>query len=498
MSMTIATQPSVPTAAGTTRGPAADPAAAGTFGAALTAAVATERQTGDGARQRDDTDGTTPEASTAMPLGTGTGTDTGTSGTSGTSGTAAGAPATTPDPSDAAGEAMPAGAPALLVAGLVTTPVAPTAPSTGDAGDRPAAGTPDPSAEDPRAVVVSAVVADATPTAPAGEGRTGSPVVGAPASALVPAAVGITTASTSVVEAAPAGASQQGSSVGATPAAVATTASANGTTTAPGSPAAPAPAAAPAAAAPAPAAAPAATATATAGTATAPAASPTSTAPAAPTTVPTRADDGVTVVSTPVVVAAAAAPAAGTAPRTGHATEQQVSTPGDPGLLAVAPTRGGETPAVVSTTPTTASAAPTPSAPLAQQLARPVFSLAQAGPGEHVVTVQVVPDTLGPVTVRAHVTAHGMHVELFAASDAGREAVRQVLPDLRRDAASAGGSTTLDLSSQNQPRDPSGRDERPAARALPGDTGLEARVAPRAQPTTSTPSIRTAGLDVLA
>ncbi|MCA5923515.1 flagellar hook-length control protein FliK [Curtobacterium oceanosedimentum] len=482
MSMTIATQPSVPTAAGTIRGPAADPAAAGTFGAALTAAVATERQTGDGARQREDTDGTSPEASTAVPLGTRTGT-----------GTAAGAPATTPDPSGAAGEAMPAGAQALLVAGLVTTPVAPTAPSTGDAADRPAAGTPDPSAEDPRAVVVSAVVADATPTPPAGEGRTGSSVVGAPASALVPAAAGATAASTAAAAAAgtatatvAADTAQQGSSVGATPAAVATTTSAT-TTTTPGSPAAPAPAAAPAA-----------TATDTAGTAPAPAASPTSTAPAAPTTVPTRADDGVTVVPTPVVVAAAAAPAAGTAPRTGHATEQQVSTPGDPGLLAVVPTRGGETPAVVSTTPTTASVAPTPSAPLAQQLTRPVFSLAQAGPGEHVVTVQVVPDTLGPVTVRAHVTAHGMHVELFAASDAGREAVRQVLPDLRRDAASAGGSTTLDLSSQNQPRDPSGRDERPAARALPGDTGLEARVAPRAQPTTSTPSIRTAGLDVLA
>ncbi|WXF92733.1 flagellar hook-length control protein FliK [Curtobacterium flaccumfaciens pv. flaccumfaciens] len=154
----------------------------------------------------------------------------------------------------------------------------------------------------------------------------------------------------------------------------------------------------------------------------------------------------------------------------------------------------------MSTTPTAAPAAATAPAPapLAQQLARSVFSLAQAGPGEHVVTVQVVPDSLGPVTVRAHVTAHGMHVELFAASDAGREAVRQVLPDLRRDAAGTGVSTTLDLSSQNQPQDAPGRDERPAARALPADPGLEARVTPRTQPTTHTPSIRTAGLDVLA
>ncbi|MBO9048736.1 flagellar hook-length control protein FliK, partial [Curtobacterium flaccumfaciens] len=213
------------------------------------------------------------------------------------------------------------------------------------------------------------------------------------------------------------------------------------------------------------------------------------------------ADGGTaTVTSAQAPVVAAAAPAAGTGSRAGHGTEQQASTPGDPGLPAVAPTRGGETPFVTSTTPTTAPAAATAPAPapLAQQLARPVFSLAQAGPGEHVVTVQVVPDSLGPVTVRAHVTAHGMHVELFAASDAGREAVRQVLPDLRRDAAGTGVSTTLDLSSQNQPQDAPGRDERPAARALPGDPGLEARVTPRPQPTTHTPSIRTAGLDVLA
>ncbi|PYY55115.1 hypothetical protein DEJ17_13610 [Curtobacterium sp. MCSS17_011] len=229
---------------------------------------------------------------------------------------------------------------------------------------------------------------------------------------------------------------------------------------------------------------------------TAPTAAAAIAAPAA-----TRTADGDTATVTPAQVpVVTAAPAAGTGSRAGHGTEQQASTPGDPGLPAVTPTRGGETPFVVSTTTSTASTAATAPAPapLAQQLARPVFSLAQAGPGEHVVTVQVVPDSLGPVTVRAHVTAHGMHVELFAASDAGREAVRQVLPDLRRDAAGTGVSTTLDLSSQNQPHDAPGRDERPAARALPGDPGLEARVTPRTQPAAHTPSIRTAGLDVLA
>ncbi|MDO3697666.1 hypothetical protein Q3H92_08150, partial [Curtobacterium flaccumfaciens] len=67
MSLTIATQPSVPTAPGSTRGAPSDPAAAGSFGAALTAAVATERRPGDGAVGRDDTDGRTADGSAATP-----------------------------------------------------------------------------------------------------------------------------------------------------------------------------------------------------------------------------------------------------------------------------------------------------------------------------------------------------------------------------------------------------------------------------------------------
>jgi flagellar hook-length control protein FliK len=194
--------------------------------------------------------------------------------------------------------------------------------------------------------------------------------------------------------------------------------------------------------------------------------------------------------------------------QTGHGTEQQGAAAGDPSLPAVTTARGGETPFVLPTTPTgaptPATAAPSASAtpaPLGQQLVRPVFSLAQAGPGEHVVTVQVVPDSLGPVTVRAHVTAHGMHVELFAASEAGRDAVRQVLPDLRRDAAGTGLSTTLDLSSQNHPDTAPGRDQRPADGRLRADTGLEARRTSATQPAsaaTTSSTIRTAGLDVLA
>jgi flagellar hook-length control protein FliK len=98
-------------------------------------------------------------------------------------------------------------------------------------------------------------------------------------------------------------------------------------------------------------------------------------------------------------------------------------------------------------------AAPAPAAPVpfTAQLARPIFSLAAAGAGEHVMTVSVTPDNLGPVTVRAHVGAEGVRVELFAPNDLGREAIRAIIPDLRRDLAGAGLGSNLSLSSQNQP-----------------------------------------------
>jgi flagellar hook-length control protein FliK len=444
MSLTIATQPSVPTAPGSTRGAASDPAAAGSFGAALTAAVATERRPGDGAAGRDDADGRTADGSAATP---------------GTATTPSASASTSASDQAVPSDAAPVDAQALLAAGLVTV-AAPIAPASRAA---------ETSADDPHVVVAAGATAGTTNTTtttpPSVEGDTSTPVPSTPAPTTAPA--------TATPQQAPASGAAPGTAAGATTG-TATTAA---TTVADATPAT----------------------TTTAASDPATTASTAAAAIAAPAA--TRTADGETATVTPgQAPVVTAAPPAGAGSRAGHGTEQQASTPGDPGLPAVAPSRGGETPFVMSTTPTAAPAAATAPAPapLAQQLARPVFSLAQAGPGEHVVTVQVVPDSLGPVTVRAHVTVHGMHVELFAASDAGREAVRQVLPDLRRDAAGTGVSTTLDLSSQNQPQDAPGRDERPAARALPGDPGLEARVTPRPQPTTHTPSIRTAGLDVLA
>ncbi len=92
-------------------------------------------------------------------------------------------------------------------------------------------------------------------------------------------------------------------------------------------------------------------------------------------------------------------------------------------------------------------------APLTPQLAKPLFTLANAAPGEHVMTLKVSPDDLGPLTVRAHIDASGVRIELFAAGDAGREAVRGILPELHKELAEAGFGANLQLSDRNAPAD---------------------------------------------
>ena len=258
-----------------------------------------------------------------------------------------------------------------------------------------------------------------------------------------------------------------------------------------------------------------------------------STAPALPAAVPTAPAVGATPTGATSTAPAVGptptptAPAAGPSALSSSATTAPAPVPVDGPEQAptVRPT-GGEAgatssvdvvatpaaPVVAPSGPTTAAAPAAPSAPapqpapMAQQLARPLFTLAQAGPGEHVVTVTVAPEQLGPVTVRATVGGHGVHVELFAPSEAGREAVRAVLPDLRRDlgtASGAGVATSLDLSAQDQPheapsdgrREPVLREQAGAA-SRPGERVAPAAVPSSPQGATRTPS--TTSLDVLA
>lgn len=94
------------------------------------------------------------------------------------------------------------------------------------------------------------------------------------------------------------------------------------------------------------------------------------------------------------------------------------------------------------------------------QLARPLFTVAGAGLGDHSLTVQMNPDSLGPVTLKAHISAGSISIEMFAASADGRDVLRQALPELKRDLAGAGISANLDLSSNGQSGSEHGGQER--------------------------------------
>ena len=95
--------------------------------------------------------------------------------------------------------------------------------------------------------------------------------------------------------------------------------------------------------------------------------------------------------------------------------------------------------------------APQPAAPLQPQLAKPLFTLVGAPRGEHIMTLKVSPEDLGPLTVRAQIDAAGVRIEVFAPGEAGREAVRGILPELRKELADAGFGASLDLSDHSGP-----------------------------------------------
>ncbi|MHC9044213.1 hypothetical protein ACYX8G_06515 [Microbacterium saperdae] len=108
--------------------------------------------------------------------------------------------------------------------------------------------------------------------------------------------------------------------------------------------------------------------------------------------------------------------------------------------------------ALVVTVDTAAVDAPEPGAlpprAVAAQVSPVVLSIVQRPIGSHQLTMTVTPDTLGPVTVRAHVSAGGdVRVELLGATEAGREALRTIVTDLRRDLAAAMPHASLTLGS---------------------------------------------------
>ncbi|GAB3846568.1 flagellar hook-length control protein FliK [Nesterenkonia populi] len=140
------------------------------------------------------------------------------------------------------------------------------------------------------------------------------------------------------------------------------------------------------------------------------------------------------------------------------APAQQVS--GADAAPALAPQAQG-TPAAPAAGSAGASSQPVPQ-PLNAQLSTPVSQaasqLVSTGAGERTMTIRVAPESLGPVTVRAHMTSEGLRIELFAPHEQGREALRGIVADLRRDLAGMGvstGASQVSISDQEAPA-PSG------------------------------------------
>lgn len=170
------------------------------------------------------------------------------------------------------------------------------------------------------------------------------------------------------------------------------------------------------------------------------------------------------------------------------------------------------------------AAAPAPArAPLAQQLSAPVMSLASRGDGEHTMTVRVSPDDLGPITVKAHIAGGSIAIELVSGSAAGRDALRALLVDLRRDLAVLAPHSTVAVATTDAPRgdpgstgtgigssagqsasgqssaggsgsgDPSGHT---AARRDDRDAAVVAAATPAASPAPTAPLVGAAGIDL--
>ena len=122
-------------------------------------------------------------------------------------------------------------------------------------------------------------------------------------------------------------------------------------------------------------------------------------------------------------------------------------------LAALAGTTGsGSATALPDAVPDVAAPAAATRTPLAQQITTPVLSLVGKADGEHTMTLRVSPDDLGPVTVKAHIAGGTISIELTSGSAAGRDALRALLIDLRRDLAVLAPNSTVAVASPDAPR----------------------------------------------
>ena len=152
---------------------------------------------------------------------------------------------------------------------------------------------------------------------------------------------------------------------------------------------------------------------------------------------------------------------------------------------APAATPGAALPVASAPSPDQATAATSAPRPvLLPQLAAPVIALARSPQGEHSITLTVTPENLGPVTVRAHISGSSIRLELHAPSDAGREALRVILTDLRRDLSAAAPGASVDLSARDTTSDAQPRPDSQGRFDLHGRADEQSRGEPRGLPRT--------------
>jgi flagellar hook-length control protein FliK len=131
-------------------------------------------------------------------------------------------------------------------------------------------------------------------------------------------------------------------------------------------------------------------------------------------------------------------------------------------------------------------AAPTP--PPATQVAMQIAPLRLDADGIHRLTVNLHPADLGPVQVVAEIRNGDITVQLTGTTDAGNDALRQSLDELRRELQESGfRNTTLDLRQGNA------QDQARQQFQAPGFVSRrDAGTAENAAPTTPEPTVRRA------
>ncbi|WJM15603.1 flagellar hook-length control protein FliK [Microbacterium arborescens] len=151
--------------------------------------------------------------------------------------------------------------------------------------------------------------------------------------------------------------------------------------------------------------------------------------------------------------AASVQPGAPEAPQATRVDAASPSTPTPPAGVTAASPAPIPTPTQLGSAPSSAAAPPAPTAapPLAPQLRAPVLSLVTAEPGRHAMVLRVSPESLGPITVTAHISGSAVTVELATGTPAAHEAIRALLGELRRDLAALAPFSSVSLAAGDDP-----------------------------------------------